>query len=495
VDDRRDTQVKQDSPLSLWSASQVAQRALKAAFALGLRQVVVQGLNVIGGILLARILSPAEFGIYAICVFVLTFLTIFGDAGFGASLIRQSETPNTDDYRAVFTFQQVIVAFFGLVFWFIAPFVVSLYRLSPENIWIFRALVAGFLLTSFQTITTIQMERSLAFDRLAWIEVSQALTFNVSAVLLAFYGWGGLSFGIAILLRSLIGAVMSNTVYRWDLGWKWDFARVRPHLAYGIPYQASSVLTMLKDLINPLLIGILTGPIAVGYINWATTVANYPLIFILFFNRLFMPTLAKLTHDLQAFNKFLTLIIQILCTFVFTASAILYVFRFEIIVGIFGAKWLSAEILFAPFIIINLILAPTVVAMSALNALGESKFIFSVSLLWLVLTWFIGLIVIPRFGWQSWGWVNLCVNLANIFILFQITKLTNFSWLNAISIPLLIATLCFAVGYVLTTFHLSFLISITTLVFVTVVLTSYFLRRQLQMIFKNVMLKKVQNAE
>lgn len=486
--------MKQDSPSSVWSTSKVAQKALKAALALGLRQVIVQGLNVVGGILLAKILSPAEFGVYAICLFILSFLTTFGDAGFGASLIRQSKTPNTDDYRAVFTFQQVIVVFFGLSFWVVAPFIVALYRLSPENIWIFRALVVGFLLTSFQTIPTIQMERNLAFDRLAWIEVSQSLIFNFSAVFLAFYGWRGLSFGVAILLRSLMGAVMSNIVYRWEFGWIWDVSRVRPHFAYGIPYQASSVLNLLKDLINPLLIGVLTGPIAVGYINWATTVANYPLLFILLFNRLFMPTLAKLTYDVNAFNKFLTLIVQVLCTFVFTASAVLYIFRFEIILGIFGAKWLPAAILFTPFILINLILAPTVIVISALNALGESKFIFSISLVWFFLTWSIGLIVIPRFGWQSWGWVNLSVNLANLLILLRITKLTNFSWPQAIFIPMLISVLCFVLGYFLTTIHLPFLISISILVFVASALIFFLLGRDLQAMLKSMTTKEVQNA-
>ena len=63
----------------------VARKTLHGAFALGIRQILVQGTRILGGIFLARLLTPAEFGIYAIVLYLQTFLTAFGDAGLAAS--------------------------------------------------------------------------------------------------------------------------------------------------------------------------------------------------------------------------------------------------------------------------------------------------------------------------------------------------------------------------------------------------------------------------
>ncbi len=474
-----------------WDTGEVARKASRAALALGLRQLFVQGFNIAGGILLARLLSPAEFGLYAICLFILAFLTTFGDAGLGASLIRQSESPTTPDYQAVFTVQQLLVIMSCLAFWSIAPGVVGVYKLPEDDIWIFRTIAVAFFVTSFQTIPTIHMERNLAFDRLARIEVGQALIFNVSAVMLAFYGLRELSFGIAILLRSLTGALLANLTYRWEIGWKWDLQRIKQHLSYGIPYQASSILNLLKDLVNPLLVGILSGPVSVGYINWATTVANYPLIFVILFNRLFMPMLAKLNEDIGAFNKMLTLIIKILCSFVYSTSIILYIFRLEIVTSVFGNKWLPAVVLFAPFIIITFLLAPTIVGIGALNALGKTKFVFFVTLTWVVLTWLIGVVIIPRFGWASWGWVNLSVNLSNVLVLHQVSKTTGFSWFKALAIPAVITVICVVTALILVFIHVPFLLSIFILGLETLGLMLFFLGQELQKILKNVTSKEV----
>ncbi len=61
-------------------------KAIRSVAALGVRQIVVQGLNALTAVVLARLLSPSDFGLFAIITFVLAFLVAFGDVGLGASL-------------------------------------------------------------------------------------------------------------------------------------------------------------------------------------------------------------------------------------------------------------------------------------------------------------------------------------------------------------------------------------------------------------------------
>ena len=88
---------------------QLAQKAARGAAALGIRQVLTYGVNILGGVVLARMLSPSEFGFYAIVSLLLAFLNVFGGTGFAADLIRVSDEPTLHAYRAVFTAQQMIV--------------------------------------------------------------------------------------------------------------------------------------------------------------------------------------------------------------------------------------------------------------------------------------------------------------------------------------------------------------------------------------------------
>src|SRR5579875_1921356 len=149
-----------------------------------------EGLNILGAIFLARLLTPAEFGIYAIIVFIRGFLTAFSDAGLAASLIRQPVEPDEEDYRAIFTFQQMMVLGVAVPFWLACPLVAHLYKLPVHDAWVFRLVDLSLLCSSFQVIPSTKLERDLAFHKIAVIEISMALVFNGVSVFLSYQGWG-----------------------------------------------------------------------------------------------------------------------------------------------------------------------------------------------------------------------------------------------------------------------------------------------------------------
>src|SRR5579883_2879486 len=81
---------KSGADVTEWTPREVARRAIHSVLALGVRQIVAQGLNILGAIFLARLLTPAEFGIYAIIVFIRGFLSAFSGAGLAASPLSRT---------------------------------------------------------------------------------------------------------------------------------------------------------------------------------------------------------------------------------------------------------------------------------------------------------------------------------------------------------------------------------------------------------------------
>jgi O-antigen/teichoic acid export membrane protein len=417
----------------------IARSATRGALALGLRQLFVQGANIVSGIILARILQPAEFALWGIVTFVLTFLVAFGDAGLAASLVRQQKEPEERDYQAIFTVQQAMVVSVAIVFWLLSFKITELYKLPPQDVWLFRFIALAFVLTSFMVIPQAKLERHLSFDKLAVVEISQALIYNSLAIILALNGVGALSFGIALLLRSLTGAILAYAASPWRLGLVWDWIKVQPHVAFGLHYQGSMIFNLLKDLITPTFIAFYIGTTAVGYINWARMVVNYPLIAVVLLQRLYMPLFARLTGNMEYFKQVLHKIITLICLVVYTLSFLVFAFQNEITITVFGTKWIEAQILFFPLMLVSLILAPAIIAMSALNALGHSKIVFFTTIFITFATWLIGATAVAKFGWQAWGWANLVIHLLYLNMILSLTRFTGLNWLKTLTLPTFIA--------------------------------------------------------
>lgn len=401
------------------TASAFARKAARGALALGVRQVAVQGMNVLGGVFLARLLTPAEYGVYGIVVFLLAFLVIFGDVGLGASLVRQKEEPAREDYRAVFTAQQLLVFAAVALAWALAPVIAAAYDRPPGDAWIFRLVAASVAFTSLQSIASIRLERHLAFDRLAVVEVCAAAAFNGVAVGLAWSGAGAMSVAWALLARSVTGAVLANVVSPWPVGWRWDPERVREHLRFGVPYQGAAFVSLLKDSITPLLVGLLLGAAGVGYVQWATLASGYPAIALMVFSRVYLPAFSRMAAEHpERLGGFVEGVLRATNALVAPLAALTLALAVPITTIVFGEQWLPALGAFYLLWTGNLFIPTSGPLAGLLNALGHSGLTFRFAVLWMVTTWVLGAPLISAFGIAGFGMATIGVHLTN-FLLFR----------------------------------------------------------------------------
>ena len=400
----------------------VARRATQGGLALLTRQVLVYGANILGGVLLARVLTPAEFGLYAITAFLISFLAVFGDVGLGASLIRQDGEPEAADFRAVFTAQQILViAVIGLL-WVVAPWIAGAYRMPSGDAWLFRIAALSLLVASLQTMPIVRLERSLRFDRLATIETTQAVLFNVVAVALAYSGFGAWSYAYAALAAETTGAILANLVSPWRIGWALDLPRIRRHLSFGLPYQGSSVVSLVKDSITPVLIGVLLGAAQVGYINWAQMVAAYAVIALQPLQRLYLPMFARLQGQPNALRSALERSIQFTNAIVAPLAIVTLVLARPITVAVFGERWLPALPYFYLFWAANLLVPTVSPMMGALNGLGRSGLTFTFTVIWMVGTWVFGVPLVLTLGALGFPVANAIVQLTNVPIILLVRR-------------------------------------------------------------------------
>jgi O-antigen/teichoic acid export membrane protein len=296
--------VVEDVELPHDTTHQRARRGIKLLMG---RQVFVQILTLAAGIVLARALDPTEFGLYAIASFLVGAFALFGDFGLASSLVQRKEQITELDLRVGFSLQQITTTVVVILLLIAAPWLASLYPKAPPGTdWLVRALAFSLYLTSWRSMSVLQLERVLRYDRLAWIEVIEVLAFQTVAILMALNDFGVWSFVVAALVRGLVGAILAFAAAPWHVRFAFDRAAARRILHFGAPFQIQSVANQLGSWITPLFVGTLIGPGAVGYLTWASSNGRKPLMLVDNVMRVAFPHLARIQEDSAEVERTLT---------------------------------------------------------------------------------------------------------------------------------------------------------------------------------------------
>src|SRR5205085_11764105 len=105
------------------------------------RQIFLQIFTFAGGVILARVLGPAQFGLFAIASFWVGILALVGDFGLAPSFIQRRAELTERDLQVGFTLQQMMSTVVVLALLLGAPWVAALYPKAPhETEWLVRAL-------------------------------------------------------------------------------------------------------------------------------------------------------------------------------------------------------------------------------------------------------------------------------------------------------------------------------------------------------------------
>lgn len=254
--------------------SQVKKRAVRGVVSLFARQGIKRVLGFVGLLVLARILTPEMFGIFAIAHFVILFFEEVSNMGLSAALLRKKDNVIEAELRTVFTLQQAVVLVSLVLIFVFAPDIVRLYELGPEFIWLFQVFGIALLLASLKTIPVVLLQRQLRHDLVALSEVTEHIVYLALAIALAYHGYGVWSLVIATLCRGLVGLLILYRMAWWTPRLGFDRQIARTALGFGIPIQLAGMARLANNAVVPVVIGTLLGTAAVGIVNFARTLLD-----------------------------------------------------------------------------------------------------------------------------------------------------------------------------------------------------------------------------
>ncbi len=222
----------------------------------------------------ARMLTPADFGVFAIGMSVAMLLGALRDFGTGNYLV-QLETPERDAIRSAFTVSCTISIGCAAAF-ALGAVPLSHFYGEPGLGDVVLVLSATLALNPFSMPAVAMLRRQMAFGRLAMISVASGLGQLCTLVLLASLGQGYMAMAwawfVAVLLRTL-GANIAHSM-------PWAFwprlAGWRDILAFGAWDTAASIVNLIHETLPQLIIGRVLGTAPVGLFGRAQVVCQIP---------------------------------------------------------------------------------------------------------------------------------------------------------------------------------------------------------------------------
>ena len=425
----------------------------QSAFVLGIRQILVHAVNITGGIILARVLKPADFGVFAIFSFLVGMGSALCDMGLGASLIQQSSDPEKRKIDVIVTFQITFALCIVLAIWLAAPFIIRLYHQNNLDTSQLRTLSFLLIFNVFFSINTAQLERKLAFSRLSVIEIGLSFLYQSVMVLYALRGLGVWSFVIGSLVKSFCGAIILSIASGYFPRFNWEFSLVRPNVRFGFFYQSNVFISMIKDSIVPTFVGMMLGTASVGYIGWAGVLSGYPILLISALNRIYLPFFSRLAADKIQMAKLLEKILLWSNRIVAPLSLAIIVFCYPITLHIYKKDWLPAVPLMIFFCIGNVFVASSGPCLGLLNAIGKPERTLIYTSLWAILIWVLGVPMIKFFGLIGFGIAYVFICFSNIFLIVDCQKRYPFRFGWMIVLPWITAVLVSALFYFVTKEH------------------------------------------
>ncbi|MEX2007774.1 MAG: oligosaccharide flippase family protein [Candidatus Levyibacteriota bacterium] len=429
----------------------VTKRSIRGIFALTSRTFFVQLVGFVSTLLLTIYLSPSVFGIFFVVSAAIAFLSYFSDIGLAAALIQKKESPTREELRTTFTIQQVLVTIVCAIALLLSGTIASFYNLEENGLWLLRALVVAFFLSSFKTIPSIILERELRFEKLVVPQIVETLLFNISAVVLAMAGFGVLSFAVAVLLRGIGGVITIYLINPWRIGFSFSKPAARRLLSFGIPFQANSFLALLKDDLLIVYIGKVLPLAQVGYIGFAQKWALMPLRLVMDnVIRITFPSFSRLQREKETLGKGIEKAIFASCLIVFPALIGLVVMS-PYFVNLIPKyiKWEPALFSLAFFSLNAALSCVSTPLTNALNAIGKIKTTLYLMIFWTGATWILTPLAIYMYGFNGVSIASAIIATSVVGVVYLVKQHINFSIVKITGYPAFSALLMGTVVYLL----------------------------------------------
>jgi len=329
------------------------------------------GIQFIIGIILARILSPKEFGLIGMITVFISISQSFIDSGFSNSLIRKNNCTQKD-YSTVFYFNLIIgVVFYTLLFFLAVP--ISNFFNEPKLIEIIRILGIVLIISSFSIIQRAILTKRVDFKLQTKISIISSIVSGAIAIYMAYSGYGVWS----LVWKTIVATLTTSTLLwfwnNWHPQFIFNFKVFVEHFKFGYKLLLSGLINTLYLNVYYLIIGKFFSAVELGYYTRAEQFSNLPSSNITgVINRVSYPVLSQLQDEPLKLKSGYKKLIKTTMFISFVLMIGMAAIAKPLILTLIGVKWASS-IIYLQLLCFSAMLYPLhALNLNILNVKGRS---------------------------------------------------------------------------------------------------------------------------
>lgn len=400
--------------------------------------------------ILARILTPQDYGMLAMVVSVTGLAGVLSNLGLSTATVQRAEI-NHEQVSALFWINAGVGAGVTLIVATLSPLVAWFYQ-TPALLWMMLALSSSFLINGLAVQHSALLNRQMRFYSLAKIQVLSALGGIGVAIVAAKFGLGYWALVLSSLVTSILSVVGTWVASGWVPGGPQRNEDVRSMLKFGSDIVGFNVINYFARNLDNVLIGRYYGSASLGLYSKAYQLLMMPITNLRDpLNRVALPSLSRLQNEPEQYRSYYMKFISILAFLSMPVVVFMYVCSDNIINLVLGPQWAGASELFKILAFAGLIQTIGSTRGVVLLSTGQSrKYLWwgAGNALVTILSFVIGLPWGPKGVATSYAVANYLLLYPSLFYVFKGTPVRVVDFFSATYKPLAASLVMGAVCFV-----------------------------------------------
>ncbi|GAA2212673.1 lipopolysaccharide biosynthesis protein [Nonomuraea monospora] len=349
-----------------------------------LGNLVMKAGSFVMSLILARLLVPEDFGVFAIALAATQFVIYINDAGVIAATVqwrgRLEEIAPTATVVAILS----SFALYAL-FWVIAPFYARLAG-SEDATWVIRILMATNVVYGLTAVRSAALMRRFEQDKLAWANLAGFVVNASVSITLAANAAGAYSFAWGQLAGGVVTGVLVVLLARIRIRLGFERAQAARLLRFGLPLCVSLGIEGLLLNVDSVIVGDVLGPVWLGFYLLAFNISSWvPGLIGTAIRYVALPSFSRLAEEGgQAMREGVRQAVPLLAGMVLPIAVLMGTLAPSVVEFLYGANWLPAAQVLRFLAVVMAVRMLTLLITDILAALGRTKATMWVNLCWAV---------------------------------------------------------------------------------------------------------------
>lgn len=321
----------------------VRQKTIRASTWVALSSLLIFFLTFVRTIILARLLEPEAFGLAGICMMIVGLVETFSRPGFVAALIHRQ-----DEFEVARDTAFVLLVMRGIIL------SILIAAFAPAVAWFYdEQLLTGliatislyFVINGFSNINTVAYQKAIDFKVLSYLDLLRGAISTVFIIALAYILEDVWALVLGYVITALVGVILSYVMISGRPTFSFDRKIAKELFYYGKYIVGLGIFVFLTQEIDKAVIGKVLGVELLGYYVIAYMLGNLTAThFTKVISKTLFPAYSQLQNDYDKLSRTFSDVFKIVAMFAVPATAGLIVLADDIILVLYGEKWLPATV-------------------------------------------------------------------------------------------------------------------------------------------------------